>query len=157
MTTDRVSSLVIDYNQRVHDYQPTVGSKGITKIEAYNEFSGSDYVLWFAICVGEAHNALEKELAPTSRKAVKKPAISATAQKEQHENQNKGLCAFVYPDRSHCNSPEDNPIHDVHGGYAGYHEFEDPKPVARVPRKSKQKSEIPSSIPSIEDETENVL
>jgi hypothetical protein len=48
-----ISSLVIDYNQRVHDWTPTMGSNGVTKIEAYNEFSGADYVLWFAIYTGE--------------------------------------------------------------------------------------------------------
>jgi hypothetical protein len=48
-----ISSLVIDYNQRVHNYQLIVGSQGVTKIDAYNEFSGADYVLWFAIYTGE--------------------------------------------------------------------------------------------------------
>jgi hypothetical protein len=48
-----ISSLVIDSNQRVRDWNPVVGADGITKIDAYNEFSGADYVLWFAIYVGE--------------------------------------------------------------------------------------------------------
>ena len=48
-----ISSLVIDYNQRVHDYQPCVGRNGITSIEAYNEFGQGEYGLWFAINVGE--------------------------------------------------------------------------------------------------------
>ena len=48
-----ISSLVIDYLQRVHDWTPIVGRSGVTKIEAYNEFSGADYVLWFAIYTGE--------------------------------------------------------------------------------------------------------
>jgi hypothetical protein len=48
-----ITSLVIDYDQRVHDWTPCVGSKGVTKIEGYNEFAGPEYVLWFAIYVGE--------------------------------------------------------------------------------------------------------
>jgi hypothetical protein len=48
-----ISSLVIDEAQRVQDHTPTVGSKGVTKIEPYNEFAGPEYVLWFAIYVGE--------------------------------------------------------------------------------------------------------
>jgi len=48
-----ISYLVIDEAQRVNDHTPTVGSKGITKIEGYNEFAGPDYVLWFAVYVGE--------------------------------------------------------------------------------------------------------
>jgi hypothetical protein len=48
-----ISSLVIDYNQRVHDWQPTVGKDGVTAIEGYNEFGQGEYGLWFAINVGE--------------------------------------------------------------------------------------------------------
>lgn len=48
-----ISSIVIDCKQRVNEWNPIVGSNGITKIEPYNEFAGSDYVLWFAIYVGE--------------------------------------------------------------------------------------------------------
>ena len=48
-----ISSLVIDESQRVHDWMPCVGINGITKIEGYNEFAGPEYVLWFAIYVGE--------------------------------------------------------------------------------------------------------
>ena len=48
-----ITSLVIDYNQRVHDWTPCVGSNGVTKIEPYNEFAGPDWFLWFAIYVGE--------------------------------------------------------------------------------------------------------
>jgi hypothetical protein len=48
-----IYSLVIDYNQRAHIFQHFVGGEGVTKIEPYNEFAGSDYVLWFAIYVGE--------------------------------------------------------------------------------------------------------
>lgn len=48
-----ISSLVIDYNQRVHDWQPTVGRNGVTKIEAYDETGQMAYVSWFAIYVGD--------------------------------------------------------------------------------------------------------
>lgn len=48
-----ISSLVIDYNQQAHRFQHIVGSNGVTKIEGYNEFAGPEYVLWFAIYVGE--------------------------------------------------------------------------------------------------------
>lgn len=48
-----ITSLVIDSNQRVQDWNPTVGRDGVTKIEAYNEFGEGDYVIWFAIYTGE--------------------------------------------------------------------------------------------------------
>ena len=52
-----ITSLVIDYNQRVHDWQPCIGRSTkdgvITKIEAYNEFGEGDYVIWFAVYTGE--------------------------------------------------------------------------------------------------------
>ena len=48
-----ITSLVIDYNQRAHVFQHYVGSNGVTKIEPYNEFGGPEWVLWFAIYVGE--------------------------------------------------------------------------------------------------------
>lgn len=44
-----IDGLVIDYNQRVHDWNPIVGNNGITKIEAYDERGQSAYVAWFAI------------------------------------------------------------------------------------------------------------
>lgn len=47
-----ITSLVIDYNQRVRDWNPTVGN-GVTKIEAYNEFGEHEYVIWFAIYIGD--------------------------------------------------------------------------------------------------------
>ncbi len=49
-----ISSLVIDYSQRVHDWNPMVGVNGITKIEAYDEPGQMAYVAWFAIYVGDA-------------------------------------------------------------------------------------------------------
>lgn len=48
-----ISGLVIDYNQRVADWNPRVGSNGITSIEPYNEFGQGEYCLWFAILTEE--------------------------------------------------------------------------------------------------------
>ncbi len=55
ITTDErtITNLVIDYVQRVSDWNPTVGSNGVTKIEAYDETGEMSYVPWFAIYVGE--------------------------------------------------------------------------------------------------------
>jgi hypothetical protein len=47
-----ISCIVIDYNQRVHDWNPTVGRDGVTTIEAYEETGQMAYVPWFAIRVG---------------------------------------------------------------------------------------------------------
>jgi len=47
-----ITSLVIDNYQIVRAHYFVVGSGGVTKIEAYNEFAGPDYVLWFAVYVG---------------------------------------------------------------------------------------------------------
>lgn len=49
----RISSLVIDEAQQVHDHLPIVGKNGVTSIEAYNEFGQGEYCLWFAIVLGE--------------------------------------------------------------------------------------------------------
>ena len=48
-----ITSLVIDEAQRAHEQNINIGWHGVTKIEPYNEFAGPDYVLWFAIYVGE--------------------------------------------------------------------------------------------------------
>jgi hypothetical protein len=48
-----ITSLVIDEAQRVQEWNINIGRDGVTKIEPYNEFAGPDYVLWFAIYVGE--------------------------------------------------------------------------------------------------------
>jgi len=48
-----ITSLVIDEAQNVRAHHFIVGPTGVTKIEPYNEFAGPDYVLWFAIYVGE--------------------------------------------------------------------------------------------------------
>jgi len=48
-----ITSLVIDCDQRAHVFQHYLGSNGVTKIEAYNEFAGPDWFLWFAIHLGE--------------------------------------------------------------------------------------------------------
>lgn len=53
-TSDKrqISSLVIDYNQRVRDWNPAVGTDGVTNIAAYDE-NGYLTETWFAIYVGE--------------------------------------------------------------------------------------------------------
>ena len=48
-----IASLVIDYNQRVADWQPSVGKDGVTSLEPYNEFGQGEYCLWFAIITEE--------------------------------------------------------------------------------------------------------
>jgi hypothetical protein len=50
--TRTISSLAIDYNQRVADWNPSLGANGVTKIEAYDEVGQMAYVPWFAIYVG---------------------------------------------------------------------------------------------------------
>jgi hypothetical protein len=94
-----------------------------------------------------AYNALEKELAPTPRKAAKKPTINAPAPTEQATDKDPicGICGDAQDYQDHF-QPSPN-----------YHEIEGPKLVARVPRKSKQKSEGTNSTPNIEGETENVM
>src|SRR6185369_3451419 len=62
-----------------------------------------------------AYNALEKELAPTPRKAAKKAAGSPVERKEPQSSHNEGLCTFIYPDKSACHCTEDNLIHDKEG------------------------------------------
>jgi len=99
----------------------------------------------------EIHKGLEKEYAPTPRKTGKKPAGSATTQQEASPKDLTVPCG-----KEGCNQLAASLVHDPNGGYAGYHEFEGPKLVARVPRKSKQKSEATNSIPSIEGEMESV-
>jgi len=49
----QITGLVIDYNQRVHDWQPAVGKDGVTKIDGYLEFGQGEYCLWFAIITEE--------------------------------------------------------------------------------------------------------
>lgn len=39
-----ISSLAIDYNQRVHDWNVIVGNYGVTKIEVYDEYGSESYV-----------------------------------------------------------------------------------------------------------------
>lgn len=55
ITSDKrsISSLAIDYNQRVHDWNPAVGLSGVTCIAAYDEAGEMAYVPWFAIYVGD--------------------------------------------------------------------------------------------------------
>lgn len=102
----------------------------------------------------EAHNALTAELAPTPRNAsTKKAAASAPAQSDSPaDKKDSGApCIANVPTLNvPCGEREDRPIHDPNGGYAGYHPFETPKPVARAPRKSKAKPGETSSVPSSE-------
>lgn len=56
----RITSLLIDSSQPAHTWHPisganacVVGNDGVTRIEAYNEFGESDYVIWFAIYTDE--------------------------------------------------------------------------------------------------------
>jgi len=90
-----------------------------------------------------AYNALEKELAPTPRKAAKKAAGSPVAQKEQVKTGDvpPGLCSHTFGSGSVCLATASNAIHDPEFEYAGHHPFVPSKPVARASRKSRQKSE----------------
>jgi len=47
-----ISRLIVDQEQ-LGPIDFMVGENDITKIEAYNEFAGPDYVLWFAVYVGQ--------------------------------------------------------------------------------------------------------
>lgn len=44
-----IQALAVDYNQRVSDWNPRVGSNGVTKIEAYDEPGQMAYVAWFRV------------------------------------------------------------------------------------------------------------
>jgi hypothetical protein len=95
----------------------------------------------------EAHKALEKELAPTPRKTAKKPAASPQAQKEQSLSKDP-ICGV-------CGNPQD--FQDHFHPSPNYHDFEGPKPVARAPRKSRQKSEPAPSGQSSETGTDAAM
>lgn len=51
--TRTISGLVVDYNQRVHNWNIAVGNNGVSKIESYDECGEMSYVPWFAIYVGD--------------------------------------------------------------------------------------------------------
>lgn len=93
------------------------------------------------------HAALEKELAPTPRKAAKKAAGGVAAQKEAPSDKEPmcGLCGNAPIFQDHF-KPSPN-----------FHEFEGPKLVARAPRKSKAKSEAALSDQSSEIKTETAI
>jgi len=78
-----------------------------------------------------AHIAWQKELAPTPRKAAKKAAGSPVELKDPASDKELmcGVCGNAPGFQDHF-KPSPN-----------YHEFEGPKPVARVSRKSRLKSE----------------
>jgi len=48
-----ITCLAVDSNHSVHGPLFVVGTNGVTKVEGYNEFGGPDYVLWFAVYIGE--------------------------------------------------------------------------------------------------------
>ena len=95
----------------------------------------------------EAHRALVSELAPTPRKTSKKPAASPVAPKEPQPGKEL-LCGV-------CGNAED--FQDHYQPSPNYHIFDVGKLAARLPRKSRQKSEATNSIPNIEGETVNVI
>jgi hypothetical protein len=90
--------------------------------------------------VQTAHDALTRELSADSRTATKKPSASPQAQKEPTADKEAkcGICGNVKEHSDHDRS------------YIKSHDFEPPKSVARVPRKSKQKSEAAISIQNLE-------
>jgi hypothetical protein len=94
----------------------------------------------------QAHDALTRELTPTPRKKAEKPSASPPAQKEPTPDKAAkcGICGQVADASDHDRT------------YINSHDFEPPKSVARAPRKSKQKSENASSIPSSETPLEDV-
>ena len=94
-----------------------------------------------------AYDALERELAPTPRKTSKKPAASPVAPKEPQPGKEL-LCGV-------CGNAED--FQDHYQPSPNYHIFDVGKLAARLPRKSRQKSEATNSIPNIEGETVNVI
>jgi hypothetical protein len=89
--------------------------------------------------VQAAHDALTKELGAEPRAATKKPSASP-AQKEPTADK-EAKCGT-------CGNVKDHPDHDR--SYIKSHDFEPPKSVTRVPRKSKQKSEAAISIQNLE-------
>jgi hypothetical protein len=108
----------------------------------------------------EAHNALEKELAPTPRKAAKKPAASPPDAKEGAKTGAvvaPGLCSHVSEGGAVCLAPPSNAVHDQSAGYAGYHPFVPSRPVARAGRKSKQKPPDFGSAQNSEIATDTAL
>lgn len=101
-----------------------------------------------------AYEALKAALTPKPRKKSEKADKGAPAQKELPKPDKKtsgALCVANVPILNvPCGDPEDHLIHSSSGGYAGYHPFEAPKPVARAPRKSRQKPEEQSVTQNLE-------
>jgi DNA repair exonuclease SbcCD ATPase subunit len=90
-----------------------------------------------------AHEALEKELTPTPRKAsTKKATASASAQQDPPADKD-AKCGI-------CGNPPDHADHDR--TYVRSHDFEAPKPVVRAGRKSRTKPGDTSSAASSEIE-----
>jgi len=104
----------------------------------------------------EAHDELVRELTPQPRNKTEKATASAPAQKDPPAVV-PGTCSYKYPNGNGCFATADNAIHDKSMGYAGYHPFEPAKPVARAPRKSKQKPGDTLPVPSSEIEPETAI
>jgi len=111
----------------------------------------AEYQLGIARAAQSAHRmaleALERELAPTPRRTSKKPATGPVASKEPQPGKEL-LCGV-------CGNAED--FQDHYQPSPNYHIFDVGKLAARVPRKSRQKSESAPSTPNIEGETVNVI
>lgn len=107
----------------------------------------------------EALARLQKARETAPQKRTKKAATVTPAQKEPTADKvvSDARCVAKVPTLDvPCGEREDSLIHDPKGGYASYHPFEPLKPVARVRRKSKQKSEPTSSDQSSRTVTESV-
>lgn len=98
----------------------------------------------------EALARLQQSRQPKAEKKAKKPSVSQAAAKEPTAD--KDLKCGT------CGNPPDHADHDRH--YLKSHDFEPPKSVARVPRKSRTKIEpervSESSIPSSETQPDSV-
>jgi hypothetical protein len=130
--------------ERINEIMGLIADAELELSQAQNEV----YYLYAALNAHKIdHAALEKELAPTPRKAAKKAAGGPVAQKEALSDKEPmcGLCGNAPGFQDHF-KPSPN-----------YHEFEGPKPVARAPRKSKQKSEATVSTQSIEDAKDSAI
>lgn len=86
-------------------------------------------------------DVIKSQSAAPRKAASKKPAASPLAPKELAESVTvpPGLCSHKFENDKICLAAADNAIHDPEFEYAGHHEFEPPKSVARAPRKSKPK------------------
>lgn len=77
-------------------------------------------------------DVIKSQSATPRKAAAKKPATAAPALKEPQADK-EARCGVCY-------EIEDHPSHDL--TYSSAHKFDHPKPVARAPRKSRQKAEV---------------